>query len=72
MARSYQCVNAAVPEVTMRNIIFLSLVAGTLTGCYTYSEKEWVARQNADPCVWPPVVEGQPFPVQRMCGDSRK
>ncbi len=56
----------------MRNIIFLALIAGTLTGCYTYSEKEWVARQNADPCVWPPVVEGQPFPVQRMCGDRRR
>lgn len=56
----------------MRNVIFLALIAGILTGCSTYSEQEWVARQNADPCVWPPVVEGQAFPVQTMCGESSK
>ena len=50
----------------MRNIILLALIAGVLTGCYTITEAEYVAQMNADPRVWPPVVEGQAFPVQMM------
>ena len=50
----------------MRNIILLALIAGVLTGCYTITEAEYVARMNADQRVWPPVVEGQAFPVQMM------
>jgi hypothetical protein len=30
------------------------------------TEAEYVARMNADWRVWPPVVEGQAFPVQMM------
>lgn len=56
----------------MRNILFLTLIAGLLSGCYTYSEEEWIARKNADPCTWPPIVAGQAFPDQRMCGDNRR
>ena len=50
----------------MRNIILLTLMAGVLGGCYTMTEAEYVARMNADWRVWPPVVEGQAFPVQFM------
>ena len=50
----------------MRNIILLAFIAGVLTGCYTFDEKEYIARLNADYRVWPPVVAGQPFPVQTM------
>jgi hypothetical protein len=50
----------------MRNIILLAFMAGVLTGCYTMTEAEYVARMNDDPRVWPPVVEGQAFPVQMM------
>ena len=50
----------------MRNIVLLALVAGFLTGCATMTEAEYVAQMNADPRVWPPVVEGQAFPVQMM------
>lgn len=53
-------------ETAMRKIIFPALIVGLLAGCYTVSEKEWVAQMNADKRVWPPVVEGQPFPVQFM------
>ena len=54
----------------MRNIILLALVAGVLTGCYTMTEAEYVARMNADYRVWPPVVAGQAFPVQTMGGKN--
>ena len=50
----------------MRNIILLALMAGVLTGCYTMSEAEYVKLMNADWRVWPPVVQGQAFPVQFM------
>ena len=50
----------------MRNIILLAFIAGVLTGCYTITETEYVARMNADSRVWPPVVAGQAFPVQMM------
>jgi hypothetical protein len=47
--------------------IFLSaLIIAVLAGCATYSEKEYVTWQNADHRVWPPVVEGQAFPVQYL------
>lgn len=48
-------------------IFFSALIFATLAGCATaYSEKDYVARQNADHRVWPPVVEGQAFPVQYL------
>ena len=50
----------------MRNIILLGLIAALLTGCSTMTEAERVAWINADKRVWPPVVEGQAFPVQMM------
>jgi len=50
----------------MRNFILLAFIAGILAGCYTMTEAEYVALMNADSRVWPPVVEGQPFPVQMM------
>ena len=50
----------------MRNIVLLAFIAGVLTGCQTMTEAEYVAKMNADPRVWPPVVEGQAFPVQFM------
>ena len=50
----------------MRNIFLLAFMAGVLTGCYTMTEAEYVARMNADSRVWPPAVEGQGFPVQMM------
>jgi hypothetical protein len=50
----------------MRNIVLLAFMAGVLTGCYTMTEAEYVARINDDPRVWPPVVAGQAFPVQMM------
>ena len=53
----------------MRNIILLALMAGVLTGCYTWSEADYVKQMNANWRVWPPVVEGQAFPVQTM-GDQ--
>jgi hypothetical protein len=54
-------------ENSMRNIILLAFAAAAgLTGCATYNEAEHIARLNADYRVWPPVVAGQPFPVQTM------
>jgi hypothetical protein len=50
----------------MRNILLLAFIAGILTGCYTMTEAERIKWINADPRVWPPVVEGQAFPVQFM------
>jgi hypothetical protein len=50
----------------MRTILLSALIAGLLGGCYTMTEREYVAKMNADQRVWPPVVEGQPFPVQHM------
>jgi hypothetical protein len=50
----------------MRNVILLAFIAGVLTGCYTMTEAQYVALMNADTRVWPPVVVGQPFPVQMM------
>ena len=55
----------------MRNSILLAFIAGVLTGCYTMTEAEYVARMNADRRVWPPVVEGQPFPVQTQEDTSK-
>ena len=55
----------------MRNIILLALMAGVLTGCSTMTEAEYVKLMNADPRVWPPVVEGQAFPPQIMDGASK-
>ena len=55
----------------MRNIILLALMAGVLTGCYTVSEADYVKQMNANWRVWPPVVEGQAFPVQTMGDQSR-
>ncbi|MGQ0749174.1 MAG: hypothetical protein ACT4PS_01430 [Betaproteobacteria bacterium] len=50
----------------MRTILLSALIVGVLGGCYTMTEREYVARMNADKRVWPPVVEGQAFPVQEM------
>ena len=50
----------------MRSIILLVMMAGVLAGCYTVTEAEYVKLMNADHRVWPPVVEGQAFPVQMM------
>jgi hypothetical protein len=50
----------------MRKLILSALIAGVLTGCSTFDEKDYIARLNADYRVWPPVVAGQPFPVQTM------
>ena len=51
----------------MRKIVLLGLLASVFsTGCVTYNEAEHIARLNADYRVWPPVVAGQPFPVQTM------
>jgi hypothetical protein len=51
----------------MRNITLWALLAGVLlTGCQTLTPAERIAQLNADHGVWPPVVEGQPFPVQTM------
>lgn len=44
----------------------LAFVAGVLGGCQTFNEADYIARLNDDPRVWPPVVAGQPFPVQMM------
>jgi hypothetical protein len=52
----------------MRNIMLLAFIAGVLTGCQTVTEADYVAAMNADPRVWPPVVEGQAFPAQIMDG----
>ena len=51
----------------MRNIILLALMAAVLAGCQTapMSEAEYVTLMNADSRVWPPVVEGQAFPVHK-------
>ena len=54
----------------MRNTILLALIAGVLAGCSTMTEAERVAWINKDPRVWPPVVVGQPFPVQTMTGKN--
>jgi hypothetical protein len=48
----------------MRNIVLLAFMAGVLTGCHTMTEAEYVATMNADKRVWPPIVVGQPWPVQ--------
>ncbi|MCC7485997.1 MAG: hypothetical protein IT529_13575 [Burkholderiales bacterium] len=53
-------------ENLMRNIMLLALAVGALAGCSTMTEAEYVALMNADWRVWPPVVEGQAFPVQMM------
>jgi hypothetical protein len=53
----------------MRNILLLALAAGVLAGCQAFTPltpAQYIAKMNADPRVWPPVVEGQPFPVQTM------
>ena len=50
----------------MRNIVLLVFMAGVLAGCHKVTEAEYVARMNEDWRVWPPVVEGQPYPVQMM------
>ena len=52
----------------MRIIIFPALIVAFLAGCATtrFDERDYVARMNADKRVWPPVVEGQAFPVQFM------
>lgn len=50
----------------MRNIILSAFIASVLAGCYTTGETEYVARMNADWRIWPPVVEGQAFPVQLL------
>jgi hypothetical protein len=51
----------------MRKIVFLlGLLATGLTGCATYNEAAYIAQLNADYRVWPPVVAGQPFPIQMM------
>ena len=50
----------------MRNIVLLVFMAGVLAGCHKVTEAEYVARMNDDQRVWPPVVEGQAFPVQMM------
>jgi hypothetical protein len=52
----------------MRKIILLALAAAAagLAGCATYNEADHIARLNADYRVWPPVVAGQPFPIQTM------
>jgi hypothetical protein len=48
-------------------VLLLGLLAtGLTTGCATYNEADRIARLNMDYRVWPPVVEGQPFPVQMM------
>jgi hypothetical protein len=53
-------------KIPLRNIILLACLAGGLTGCYTMTEAEYVAKMNEDPRVWPPVVVGQAHPVQMM------
>jgi len=53
----------------MRKTIFTALIGALLTGCATSGmnmEADYVARRNADPRIWPPVVEGQAFPVQTL------
>jgi hypothetical protein len=53
----------------MRKTIFTALIGALLAGCATSGmnmEADYVARQNADPRIWPPVVEGQAFPVQTL------
>ena len=51
---------------SLKSTILLAVVAGVLTGCHTFNETDYIARLNDDPRVWPPVVAGQPFPVQMM------
>jgi hypothetical protein len=53
----------------MQKIIFPALMVAVLAGCATSGmnmEADYIARQNADPRIWPPVVEGQAFPVQTL------
>jgi hypothetical protein len=56
-------------QIPLRNIILLASAAGFLAACGAFTpltEAEYVARMNADPRVWPPVVVGQAIPVQMM------
>ena len=50
----------------MRNIVLLAVLAGVLTGCHTTSNRDYVSAMNADKRIWPPVVEGQPWPPQMI------
>ena len=56
-------------QILLRNIVLLICTAGFLAGCGAFkplTEEEYVAKMNADPRVWPPVVVGQAIPVQMM------
>jgi hypothetical protein len=53
-------------RIPVRNVISMLLMVGVLTGCQTVTEAEYVNALNADWRVWPPMVEGQAFPVQLM------
>jgi hypothetical protein len=49
----------------MRKLTFAAIILALLAGCSTTGVKgDYIAWQNADHRVWPPVVEGQAFPVQ--------
>jgi outer membrane lipoprotein SlyB len=50
----------------MRKLTLAAVMLAFLTGCATSStmSADYVAQMNADKRVWPPVVEGQAFPVQ--------
>jgi hypothetical protein len=53
----------------MRKLTLAAVILAFLAGCSTsgsYMSGDYVARMNADKRVWPPVVEGQAFPVQFM------
>jgi hypothetical protein len=54
------------PETFMRKLTLAVVMLAFLTGCATSStmSADYVAQMNADKRVWPPVVEGQAFPVQ--------
>ena len=56
-------------EIPFRNIVLLACAAVVLAGCGAFTpltEAEYVAKMNADPRVWPPVVVGQAVPIQMM------
>jgi hypothetical protein len=56
-------------QIPLRNILLLICTASFLAGCGAFrplTEAEYVAKMNADPRVWPPVVVGQAVPVQMM------